>query len=182
MNRTDVPFLELLPESIRHAPEFQAVAGILDAREAELREAIRGLAIWSRLDELSGPILAHLAARMHVDVWDPAWTDSQKRQAIRDSPRVHRRKGTAGAVEMAASVFAGVRVEEWFEYDGQPYRFRLLMDSQAPDDLFYAALLAAVRQTQNTRSHLEAVRLERESVGSAGIIGVLHVGRYVTMP
>lgn len=182
MNRLHVPFLDLLPESVRHAPEFQAAAAILDAREAELREAIRGLVIWPRLDEQSGPILVHLATRMHVDAWDGAWSDAQRRQAIRDSPGVHRFKGTPGSVGMAISVFAGVRVQEWFEYGGQPYRFRLYLDSRAVDDSFYADMLAAVRRVKNARSHLEAMRLERESVGVAGLIGVLHVGRYLTMP
>lgn len=44
--------------------------------------------------------LAHLAAALSVDFWDDGWPTARKREMIKQSPELHRLKGTpAGLVE-----------------------------------------------------------------------------------
>ena len=54
-------------------------------------------------------LLPWLAWALSVDIWDDAWTEIDKRQAIADSPEYHRRKGTLWAIERLLAL------------DGQPY-------------------------------------------------------------
>ena len=60
----------------------------------------------------------------------------EKRRMLKDSWRVHRMLGTKGAVEMAiAAIYPGTAVEEWFQYGGEPYHFKLTIDfTGEPDD------------------------------------------------
>ena len=81
---------------------------------------------------------------------------------IAASPAVHRLKGTRGAVERAvAAVWDGAEVEEWFEYGGDPYKFKVRAEvtsagfSQDDWDLIVKVALA----TKNVRSHLDTVSL-----------------------
>jgi len=65
-----------------------------------------------------------------VDWWDYNYTLEEKRKTLKDSWNVHRTLGTKGAVEKAISaIYPGTEVREWFEYAGQPYHFKLLIDA-----------------------------------------------------
>ena len=84
--------------------------------------------IYARIDELDEQTLDVLAYDLHVDWYDYSYPIEVKRQTIRDSVRVHRRLGTKYAVETAlGAVFPGTRVQEWFEYGGEPYMFKVII-------------------------------------------------------
>lgn len=178
MNRRmgEVLVQELLPESIRHDETIRAAAAGVDAGTAEILAAVRGLSLWERLDELSGPILSHLAARLHVDLWDPAWSDAQKRLAIRTSIAIHKYKGTPWAVETLLKPLADVTLQEWFEYGGEPYTMRVLVNSSVTDEALYREIDQAVRIAKNARTHFSVIRLPRNAPGLVSIGGAVHLG------
>lgn len=61
-------------------------------------------------------LLPWLAWAMSVDVWDEAWPEVRRRQAIADAPAYHRFKGTWAAVErMLALAERPYSITEWFE-------------------------------------------------------------------
>jgi len=172
----EVRVQELLPESIRHDEQIRAAAAGVDAGTAEILSAIRGLSFWERLDELSGPILSHLAARLHVDLWDPAWSDAQKRLAIRTSIAIHKYKGTLWAVETLLAPLADVTMQEWFEYGGEPYTCRVIVNSSVTDEALYREIDRVVRLGKNTRTHFSVIRLLRNAPGKISIGGAVHMG------
>ena len=116
-------------------------------------------------DECPPAQLPVLAWEYSVDEWDPSWSDLRKRGVINASIEVHRFKGTAFALEKAIDATGqGVRVEEWFEYDGHPYRFRLSVDL-AQDETFSAEQLQQIvriaLRVKIVRSLLEYVLFTR---------------------
>lgn len=113
-------------------------------------------------------LLPWLAWEEGVDLWDPDWPVEKKRQVIAQSWEMHRAKGSRqGLVDAINLLNFGAVVEEWFEYGGQPYHFRLtisLSDSDLGEFVAYskdatvAALLKrAVMTHKNVRSHLETI-------------------------
>lgn len=178
---SEVSFVEILPPSIAGDATIRAAAQALDAELQAVLAASRNVLLWARIDEMSEAVLTHLAARLHVDVWDPAWSMERKRTAVRNAVQVHRYKGTAQAVRLALEPFADVRMEEWFEYGGSPYNFRVLVDTQVESASLYLAIRKAVSAVKNVRSHFEAIRLPRQSVGAAGMVGILQVGYRVKL-
>lgn len=71
-------------------------------------------------------LLPYLAVAWSVDEWDPDWPEATKRAVIKASPEIHRLKGTKGAIRRAIeSLGLGAKVEEWFEYAGLAYSFRI---------------------------------------------------------
>lgn len=104
-------------------------------------------------DSCPPELLAWLAWAMSVDVWDPAWTDATKRQAIKDSVSVHRRKGTAGALLTSLAPY-DVAVIEWQNDTpkGNPYTFVLVAGpTLTTDDAAYVIEIA--NRVKNARSH-----------------------------
>lgn len=79
-------------------------------------------------------LLPWLAWEEGVDLWDPDWPVEKKRQVIAQSWEMHRAKGSRqGLVDAINLLNFGAVVEEWFEYGGQPYHFRLTIDLNETD-------------------------------------------------
>lgn len=115
-----------------------------------------------------------LALTYSVDVWKPEWPEATKRAVIKAAPAVHRLKGTRAALTTAIGAFGfGIRVEEWFQYGGAPYTFRLSvrLSDQPWTKADVTVLYKAAIEAKNVRSHLETVRVTRPAQPSKLFVG-----------
>ncbi|ADV47024.1 phage tail protein [Nitratifractor salsuginis] len=104
--------------------------------------------------------------------------EDQKRRAIANSFQIHRKKGTPWALTQAfGALDMGARIEEWFDYDGEPYHFRLDLsptDKQITIEL-RDKLLESVNDLKNVRSTIDELVLSYLNVHtvavSAGAVG-----------
>lgn len=149
----------ILPDSILNDTKFKASAIALDMQIIAVFAAVKEVLHIPRLDELTGTILDLLAWQLHVDFYEPLYlTDEQKRALIRQSVAWHRRKGTVAAVEeLAATVFKGASIQEWFDYGGEPYYFRIIAKSFAKSAEDYRTFRRAINVAKNVRSHLDKI-------------------------
>jgi phage tail P2-like protein len=102
---------ELVPSNHRHLERALAAAleplGAIDPGAMET--------LWNAW-RCPSAFLPFLAYALSVDLWDDAWDENLKRQAIADSPEYHRLKGTRRAVEMAvATLGRAAELVEWHE-------------------------------------------------------------------
>jgi phage tail P2-like protein len=141
--------------------------------------------VWNP-DTCPANLLAWLAWAFSVDEWDPAWTDAQKRGAIKSSIEVHRYKGTIGAVRSALEgLFYDVQVQEWFNQlpAGAPYTFRILLEVNqvgAPQAAF-ASLLNLLERTKNLRSHLDDIELIVKTPAGPKLVAASGVGSEIVL-
>ena len=182
MNNSDiysVDFTRSLPPTLKDDPEINALGRAIAEQLQITARQIRQNIIYARIDELDEQTLDILAYDLHVDWYDHSYPIEVKRQTIKDSVKIHRRLGTKYAVETAlGAVFPGTRVEEWFEYNGDPYTFRVIIN--ATENGVTAAQQAAVLERvifyKNLRSHLEAVRFKVEKKTAVNVVGYHSVG------
>lgn len=119
----------------------------------------------NRLRYLNNPELCQpeflpwLAWSMSVDVWNNDWSIDTKRTVVRESMQVHQTKGTLGSLRRALEAFMAsrIRITEWYEYNGDPYTFRVYATFQdvsvSLDD--FETIYRTIVQTKNLRSQLE---------------------------
>jgi phage tail P2-like protein len=152
-------------------PQVQAISAAVTPQLQEVSQSIRECIILARLDELQEEVVDLLAWQYHVDFYDSDLTIDQKRNLVRTSIDAHRHKGTPYAVELVVkAILDDAIVQEWFEYGGEPYFFRVIkINGQITADM-YPRLKKAVDTVKNTRSWLEGVSLSRS------IISKLYVG------
>lgn len=148
--------------------EISALPESSGAAEKALANAVRDTLsvnvpisdIWNP-DTCPAAVLPWLAWALSVDRWDNSWSDETKRNVIRVSIEVHRRKGTVAAVQTALDAQGfKARLLEWHRQQtpGDPYTFKLFFDV---DQAGYSkaqlnALLAWVEEVKSVRSHLES--------------------------
>ena len=174
-----VDFTRSLPTTLKDDPEINALGRAIAEQLQITARQIRQNIIYARIDELDEQTLDILAYDLHVDWYDHSYPIEVKRQTIKDSVKIHRRLGTKYAVETAlGAVFPGTRVEEWFEYNGDPYTFRVIIN--ATENGVTAAQQAAVLERvifyKNLRSHLEAVRFKVEKKTAVHVVGYHSIG------
>lgn len=129
-------------------------------------------------DEAPENILPWLAWGVSVDDWSDGWSEEVRRNVIKASIEVHRRKGTIGALKKALQAFnyTNVKIEEWFEYGAEPYFFRVFFDIIEPgfDVNVLPQIRRIIQNTKNARSHLESLK-----VYLATELGLMSVGSFI---
>lgn len=132
-------------------------------------------------------LLPWLAHTLSVDIWNPDWSEAVKRQVIADSPDLHRIKGTPASLQASLDALGmSVMVQEWWQYGGQPYRFRVSVDfSQSAVDInteTLAEITRAALTAKNVRSHLDYIDVAtRYQHGPKAVVGH-HAVLTVTIP
>lgn len=110
-------------------------------------------------------LLPHLAWALSVDNWDSSWSIERKRQVIKDSIHIHRKKGTREAIERITSAIRGdeTEVKEWFEDKQrlQPGEFEVnyLSTNEPIDVTELQKLVPAINSAKNVRSYLAGINI-----------------------
>ncbi len=129
-------------------------------------------------------ILPWLAWALSVDDWSDNWSEQIRRNVIKASVEVHRKKGTIGALKKALQAFnyTNVKVEEWFEYGADPYFFRVFFDVTEPgfDVNILPQVQKVIESTKNARSHLESLRAYLSAEMGLVSIGSIIISKEVT--
>ena len=154
-----VSLLDILPPNLLADKQIYAAAQALDDELQKITEATRNALLLPRLDELSEEVIDLLAWQWHVDFYEPVGMDiDTKRRLIKNSIAWHRIKGTPAAVEQVVSaVFDTSHVQEWFEYGGKPYHFKVITEDVTTDQEVLKRMRRAINAAKNTRSWLETI-------------------------
>lgn len=174
--------LASFPHVLKEDKSLYALAAATAEALASRMAEIERLRIYSRIDELPEKLLDILAYDFKVDWWDYDYSLEEKRRTLKDSWRVHRMLGTKAAVEEALSaIYPDTTVQEWFEYGGNPYTFRLTIDATdfSVDSERHRRVLDKVNYYKNLRSHLDGIRYIVRAGGIAtGYAGAACLGSY----
>jgi len=168
-NIYSINLLDIMPESIKNDPQVQAMAAAVSQEIQSVSADIALCTLLARLDELPEEIVDSLAWQLHVDFYEPDLPIEQKRELVRQAIPWHKYKGTKWAVEQVVSIiFKEAKVKEWFEYDGDPYHFRVETEQTLANDTDLDRLVSMIDATKNTRSWLQDVTIKRTvNIGSS---------------
>jgi len=167
--------LRAFPVGLRQDATLAALGDVtaqaLAARPAE----IANLSIYARIMELPEELLDLLAYDYKVDWWDVNYSLEEKRRTLKDSWRVHKHLGTRYAVGTAlGNILPGAVIQEWFEYGGKPYCFRIdvPVSEEGISVERQRRVLSRIWFYKNLRSHLDLMELHTETTGT------LHIRAY----
>lgn len=160
MNDDEYKIAEHLPSSIDAEP-ISTLANVVDAEIEKINPDL--LLIYPAIDSLNEQLIDYLAVQMHVDEYDDTENLDVKRQQVKQSFLLHRLKGTKYAVQKAVStVYQSAKVEEWPEYSGEPYHFRVTgITAPMNETKTINKLVRLINAYKNTRSWLDYVQFNR---------------------
>ena len=123
------------------------------------------------IDNLPSDALPHLAEQYHItgnEGWLQALSETEKRNLIKSSIKMHRYKGTKYAIEEIFKTLNIVgNVEEWFNYGGKPYYFKVILQifNRSINEETEEKLRALINEYKNERSWLEQIEFYLSSIG-----------------
>ncbi|MBC2658490.1 phage tail protein I [Pseudomonas sp. MSSRFD41] len=116
-------------------------------------------------------LLPQLAWAWSVDRWDPGWSETVKRNAIRASFFIHARKGTIGALRRAVEPLGYlIEVIEWWQTvpQGPPATFALkvgVLDTGITEAM-YAELTRLIDDAKPVSRHMTGLAISLETSGT----------------
>lgn len=167
------PLIDLVPSSISGDEQIQDMAEAIQPQLDEITAAIPTIEIYRRIDELPEDILRLLAweNRVYGVEWRLALTLEDKRELVKGSFELNKRRGTRWAVERVFDLIGlYAEIKEWWEpgESGDPATFRIaILDVTgrgiAAEEI--DLLDELVRIYRPLTRHLEGVNLLSETDG-----------------
>ena len=149
----------LVPRFIMQDRNGHALAKAIEAALKYFLAAVgQGIACVQDVDTMPEWRLDEMAWELNVQWYDNQASASEKRQTIRDAREIYARLGTHDAVVRAVNgVFGQGRLEEWWQYGGSPYHFRVYTPDYDALEERYALFTRMVAVAANVRSVLDGV-------------------------
>ena len=181
---TQENLLSVFPEVLANDTKLMALA--VSAAEELIKSYNNNdlLSLYTRIDELPEDLLDILAYDFKIDWWDENYSLEEKRATFKSHWHVHRTLGTPSAVSTAVSaIYENVKILEWWEYSGNPHRFKLLIDTGGVfvDYEKLERIIERVKFYKNLRSILESVDFTIDKSTKVYVGTALQSGTNLTM-
>ena len=150
--------MRTLPAALYCDDNMRALAEPVASELESLFRQSEKTIIYGRIDDLDESVLDALARDFKVDWWRPDANIEEKRETIKANWYVHRHLGTKSAVETAVKSFLGdASVEEWFDYGGLPYHFRIMGAANASLNEHFDEFLSILGIVQRGSAVLDSI-------------------------
>lgn len=172
MKLSNLDFIQLLPQFMRDDDAVKGLAAGLNAIIPSLSASLETLSTWDHIDDLSEEELDELAWELNILWYDHSATIAVKRDLVRNSDKVWKTIGTKWAVEnVIKTYFGNGYIEEWFEYGGEPGRFRVYSSNPSLNADRMSEFLHILEKVKRASAKLDAIfiALAGEMMLSAGV-------------
>ena len=158
MKLGDLDFKRLLPAFMRDDGAVTGLSIALNEIVPQLEGSIQTLSTWDSIDLLSEEELDALAWELNILWYDVGANIDTKRDVIKNSDLVYRRLGTKWAVEsVIKSYFGDGYITEWFEYGGQPGRFRVYTANPSVSEERYGEFLNLLEKIKRASAKFDGL-------------------------
>lgn len=161
MKLSTIEFIRLLPQFMRNDDAVKGLAAGIDEVIKNLTNAVTKLSTWDCIDQLSETELDDLAWELNIRWYDKNASLDARRDVIKNSDLVYQHLGTKFAVEnVIKSYFGDGKVQEWFEYGGEPGHFRITSKNPSLSAERLTEFLNLVSNVKRASSKLDNVLIE----------------------
>lgn len=161
MNLSDVDLLKLQTRYMQNDQDVRGFAAALNNQIRKLAGEVNKILIYGNINDQPEEVLDILAWQFNVAWYDANASIEVKRQAINDALIVARTLGTPAAVEKVVQIYFGDGfVEEWWEYGGQPYHFRIVTNNEDATNAQAALLIKTVNAVKRKTAVLDTVIIQ----------------------
>lgn len=162
----DLKIKNILPSSLEDE-KLLAISDGIDRVLNRINNKIDKCYFYKNLENTYPEIVDEMFWEWHVDYYSEDLTLDKKIKLIRNSYVNHLRKGTPWAVEnMLNDILDGYQLLEWFEYDGDPYHFKVVTDKEFESVETIKKVNKIIDITKNIRSHFDGLSHHKKIMGT----------------
>lgn len=158
MKLSNLEFIKLLPQFMQNDKAVRGLAAGIDSIVPQLAAELEKLSTWDHIAKLSEAELDELAWELNILWYDAGASIEVKRNIILDSDKVYKKLGTKWAVENVINTYFGDGyLEEWFQYGGEPGRFRIYSSNPELNETKFNEFLSVLNKVKRASSQLDGV-------------------------
>lgn len=165
---------DLLPPNLK-TPEKRALAAAIKKMFDGVTRRLPSLLIYAEPGALDNQMCDLLAMTFNISAYDQTFDLDTKRKLVESTLQASSTKGTATAIrEIITTIHGGARLEEWFDYGGEPFHFKVEIDAfkRGIDEDGYEKLLEIISAYNSAGTVLEAIIINLRAQGYSYIGGV----------
>jgi phage tail P2-like protein len=180
---SDVSLAEILPANLVADPFVAALIPVFDEEFRLLVADTSKILLFAAMASQTDAVLDELAWQFNVDFYDQSMSLSMKRDMLSSALYWHSVKGTPHAVERVVSlVFGDATVEEWFDYGGDPFHFRVsAIGGRFPDAQKYNDISRMIGVVKRASAILEALAIQQSGQQTLTIGVAMQIGQHITL-
>lgn len=181
---TDLLLVETLPMILQNDKFTKALARAVNVQLNKLFDQAIFYAESRNLMDMPEAFLDHLAYTKYVEYYSFSMSKQEKVNAINSSNVLHKQKGTPAALTTVLKTlnFTGY-AEEWFQYEGDPYMFKVWIESNGTDITVerLQMLEKLIQKFKNNRSHLEILNIYASTQSKMNFASTIATGESITV-
>lgn len=169
--------LDLLPPNLRSDPDIIAASQAVDAEFQILASKIKNVLTVADIDNACSEVVDNLAGQLHTNYYNSSLPLETRRKLAKNSIIQHMAGGTPSTVEELVTIlFGDGEVEEWFDYNGSPYHFRVLTENSAVTGELADQFAKAVEAVKRRSTRLDSVIVTMSADIGIYVGNVIHTG------
>lgn len=166
INILDVKLSDLLPSSF-DTVEIKALNNVVTFSLYLLQKYINNVNFTVNIDNVSEKIIDYLACEYRTPYYDEALDLKTKRNLVKSTMLTYQKIGTTNIIkEYLNTLNEETDVAEWYDYDGQPYNFKIFLnisENREVDEKLLTDIKNKIEKIKNVRSSLEAIEILNSS-------------------
>lgn len=166
INILDVKLSDLLPSSF-DTDEIEALNNVVTFSLYLLQKYIENANFTVNIDNVSEKIIDYLACEYRTPYYDEALDLKTKRNLVKSTMLTYQKIGTTNIIkEYLNTLNEETDVAEWYDYDGQPYNFKIFLEiseNREVDEKLLTDIKNKIEKIKNVRSSLEAIEILNSS-------------------
>ena len=164
INIDTATILDILPHTFL-TDECRAVAAAIQRMNAKYSTVFTGLLLWGDLANAPDNTLDALAAEVDAPFYETELTPERKREIIYAAFARNSRIGTVQSItELLTAAFGDGKLEEWYDYGGEPYHFRIDIITEYPKSITqkgFELLINNISKLKPIRAKLDGTTFTR---------------------
>ena len=128
--------------------------------------------IQASIEKMPDKVLDILAEELRLPYYDPSYTTSVKRGLVRGGLQYWATAGTPESLtKILTNIFGDAEIEEWFEYGGEPGRFRIVAKNPSLAEETLLQFMNILNKVKRASAKLDGISivLDGELNLSAGV-------------
>lgn len=166
INILDVKLSDLLPSRF-DTVEIKALNNVVTFSLFFLQKYIDNANFTVNIDNVSEKIIDYLACEYRTPYYDEALDLKTKRNLVKSTMLTYQKIGTTNIIkEYLNTLNEETDVAEWYDYDGQPYNFKIFLnisENREVDEKLLTDIKNKIEKIKNVRSSLEAIEILNSS-------------------
>ncbi len=162
----DAAILDILPFTFR-TDENSALSMAAAVLTKLFYKTMSDVLFWSDIDNAGPAVLDAMAAETDAPFYSAEMTPENKRAVIAAAFTYNSKIGTpSNMTALMSAAFGGGEIIEWYDYNGKPYYFKLVVSSlpeSALTDTGYTLLMNRLEKIKPKRAKMEDIKFTRSA-------------------